>query len=675
MQAKTGEGWPAAPEMTVHVLVGGETEPAPPVVGPGVHLDLRLLAPSRPSSQVGWVRPRLHVVVAESDEVRRTFLMEHARFVAEARKLLCRAESLLNLPLASLLPVAVKHPRHPIFSLFVASETVLQGGAQGDPELQVLFSANSVRVWCQDPLAADLFSHFLRRTTASGDCRPAAPGGRQRLPLLGAKLVLGLLRLYRAQARLLLAGPWTNAVVGDDRKALRPAPKQTKVLVLPLLVPSISGESHAQDWTMYFGDMADKLNSLGVPSAWLPVPPPPRRMPFFWQGAARHYVASPALIAASFAPGLLRAPVWTLLNILLLLQTSSPRKQSARMGSLHIGGLRLGDMTRAELQSTAAAGRLLYYACVRDYLRSAFERIQPSCVIMRDEFYSIGRLITFAARMHGVRTFSLQHGTIRRNHLVYQLSRLHWESMPSPDLFLVYSESDAQRFCSWGYPRSGVQVLGSPRHDDATRWLDMPATERRLLARESLGLPSAPFLVLLCGQRPADLPEWFSLTAAAWPGGFTHGLAFRPHWNFADAFDPSPFLGFIAPELYFLASAHDSMSWIAAADLVLTGTSTVGVEAVLLGVPVGCFVGDTVGNSLVESGQAVPIRTAEGLRDLLRGCSIEGDGRNDRHSRAPIVFREVGTATERLAVLLRGWIGSHHDPGLFEEVSICEPVR
>jgi surface carbohydrate biosynthesis protein (TIGR04326 family) len=213
-------------------------------------------------------------------------------------------------------------------------------------------------------------------------------------------------------------------------------------------------------------------------------------------------------------------------------------------------------------------------------------------VLYKDEFYSSGRTIS-AARPDGMRGWAFQHGTISKDHLVY-VNDADWISeersfrfLPAPDLFLCYGEFTREIVTERGYPKDRVVPLGSLRHDRVYR---QPLVSK--ITREDLGLPTRKPLLTLCAQRRRDSEDWLRLLVGGVQRlGLDCHIVVKPHprFEFEDAANA------IFDELEWTAHTifYDRLSeLLAASDVVLTGSSTTGLDAVLVGTPLITFAVD-----------------------------------------------------------------------------------
>ncbi len=231
-------------------------------------------------------------------------------------------------------------------------------------------------------------------------------------------------------------------------------------------------------------------------------------------------------------------------------------------------------------------------AYLYEMMRQAFEAISPSLILYKDEFYSSGRAIS-AARPAGIQGWAFQHGTVSRDHLVY-VNDVDWlaeepsfRSLPTPDLFLCYGDFAREIVTERGYPRERVVALGSLRHDRVYRHV-----REHSVSKSELDLPEGSPVLTLCAQRRHDSEDWLRLLVRGVQRlGLDCHIVVKPHPRFAfeDAakaiFDE---LGWTAYTTF-----HDRLNeLLGASDVVLTGSSTTGLDAVLAGTPLITFVFD-----------------------------------------------------------------------------------
>ncbi len=163
---------------------------------------------------------------------------------------------------------------------------------------------------------------------------------------------------------------------------------------------------------------------------------------------------------------------------------------------------------------------------------------------------------------------------------LFALGELEWLTQPTfADAVCVLSQSVKERVIAAGRPAGDVHVTGNPVFD---RLADPALAERGRALRRARGWADRRVITWASQPEPSDpqLPRRIeaALSAAladhpAWQ------LVIRPHPN--DQYAPPP----AHPRLTLSTRADDLHTLLAASDVVVTMTSTVGLEAVLLGKP------------------------------------------------------------------------------------------
>lgn len=183
--------------------------------------------------------------------------------------------------------------------------------------------------------------------------------------------------------------------------------------------------------------------------------------------------------------------------------------------------VQLGPLFRASLQQAIRALPVLVLRY--EALKKCMQVIQPGALLLKDEVYPDGRLLVSAARAAGVRSVSLQHGTIYPSHWCYIMdSEASGNSQPPlPDVFGVYGASTARLLVErGGFPQVVLRIVGARRfrHLSACR----PNHELEAIRQ---GKP----LVLIAGQMHQDMGriyEWCLRLAGEMEEAF---FIFKPH--------------------------------------------------------------------------------------------------------------------------------------------------
>ena len=199
-------------------------------------------------------------------------------------------------------------------------------------------------------------------------------------------------------------------------------------------------------------------------------------------------------------------------------------------------------------------------------------------VLLMGELYPFAMPVIAAAQNLGIATIGAQHGTIFPMHLMYAPPPGQIEAAPTPDCFAAYGEFVKATLCEIGaFPQDRVAVVGSPRFDHLVRDAVDSAS-----ARDLLGLPRDKHIILLATQ----IYPWFKLAARALfeavreRGDVVVCVKMHPHDRTLDEYRClAAEVG--AADVRFYSERFAEL--LAACDVLVSGSSTATLEAILLG--------------------------------------------------------------------------------------------
>jgi hypothetical protein len=287
---------------------------------------------------------------------------------------------------------------------------------------------------------------------------------------------------------------------------------------------------------------------------------------------------------------------------------------------------------------------------------------RPAAVLVTYETGPEQRALVIESARAGIPTIGLQHGLVFDNHYDYMHGDVTAHPLEAPSGFAVPTVT-----CLWGprfartlieaggYPADAVAVTGNWRYDD---YFARAGAERRAATRVALGVPpeARATLILSAGQSPA---AYFDLCLAE-VGRLRDAFSLvRPHPADADSVALDPLLAHGLPRSRLVRG--NIVDALAAVDLVVSQTSTVVLEALLLGLPV--IVVNSEGlpdfaDVFASTGACIVTTTAEELRQALYSLAADGDTafRLRTHRREFVrdwFFDDDGGAAERVADVVR----------------------
>lgn len=199
------------------------------------------------------------------------------------------------------------------------------------------------------------------------------------------------------------------------------------------------------------------------------------------------------------------------------------------------------------------------------------KKMQPKCIGGDNEHNFVKRPIFGAAKKLHIPTFAVQHGDIHRNNFNYRFTQDDPIDQLLPDLTAVWGHQTKESLLqSSHYNADCIQIVGQVRTDV------IPQLKKQDLNNRS----DRTFAVLFASQPFFDpslrkrMYQDFCIAAKALPNiAFIH----KPHpsetdWSFFEEID-------IESECKVRRSDQDLYMLLAQSDVVVTGFSTVGVEA------------------------------------------------------------------------------------------------
>ncbi len=283
-------------------------------------------------------------------------------------------------------------------------------------------------------------------------------------------------------------------------------------------------------------------------------------------------------------------------------------------------------------------------------IQKCLERIRPKGLLIKDEVYPHGRILTAAARWAGVPTFSLQHGSIYPTHWCYLIDpeATGLAQPPLPDGFGVYGSAIADLLADRnGFPRDILKVVGARRFQELDRMT--PSQEFSDLKAE--GKP----LILVAGQLHQDMPKVYSWLFTLAERSPQLNFVFKPH--------PRDREGVEAVQSKCTELSNSRMfqgpigDILPACDLVVSCHSTVLLEAVWLGIGgISVLVSDEPADDWRE--KAGLIKVVRSIEDLERNFTALTEGTlfsdGDRDAAEVYLEEYLGLSFVKDRSILRG---------------------
>ncbi|EME70515.1 hypothetical protein H261_07793 [Paramagnetospirillum caucaseum] len=248
--------------------------------------------------------------------------------------------------------------------------------------------------------------------------------------------------------------------------------------------------------------------------------------------------------------------------------------------------------------------------CQRRWLDAA----KPAVVAWPWENHGWERDFAAACRRRGIATIGCQHATIGRHELNHAAHSLNDPALELPDRISAVGPAAARRLAEWGIPASHLVIGGV--------WRFAPAAPLPFD-------PAGPVFLALPAQ--TDIARQM-IAAGRRLGAADHRVLVREHPMTPVGFKPEP----------GMEAASGSLPQVGAVRAVVFAATTVGLEALLAGLPVVRFLPEGIlANDILPDRPPVPAADAEGLAEaVVMARPVAGLAESD-------VFIPAGTAAWR----------------------------
>ncbi|GGX53692.1 hypothetical protein [Streptomyces noursei] len=299
-------------------------------------------------------------------------------------------------------------------------------------------------------------------------------------------------------------------------------------------------------------------------------------------------------------------------------------------------------------------------ARVEEWLDELLDAVRPHTVLLSNDISPLGALAAHVAERHGATTVNVQHGA-------WTPESVAWPALHSHHI-VVMGDRDVAAAQAWArHPGAAIHVLGQPRFD-ALADLGREAQRRYLQKLLGAGNGHGPERIAVWACQPFS-PERLQAQADIILDGLMNargcwGLVIAPHpVQEGHVFDRLLREGG-EPPVAVADPRVGARGCLAGADVVVSVSSTCGIEAVLLDVPVVELErpGDrTLG--LAEHAAAHRCRTASDVTDALDLVS-RGSTRVPREARDAVCrWRGRSAADVAQLIMRQAEAGnSHTDP-------------
>ena len=338
----------------------------------------------------------------------------------------------------------------------------------------------------------------------------------------------------------------------------------------------------------YYGDLPWKLDNWGGEVVWLPLVSTGDQDA--WNRVLSRQTLPDARAYMSFGTWdavrlLAQSVVWWWTYAIVICAFRVDRK-------IRYEGAPLGGWLRDELWMGLWGGYTSHLVLL-ERQRRAIEHYRPDVVIHRNDFLVQGRVTEVAAT--GVaEAVALQHGLLTQTTGVYQYdpSEIGPSPMeagadfvrycPMPDRLAAFGPYTQDYFRQWsGYSPERVFVTGGVRHDALVR-----AFSDKVASRAMLKLPESGRIVACCVTYPEEVDRVVpAIGSALVELNDVSMVVIKPHPDY-DTSEQIEALGREHLGSKFTCLRADIYHVVSAADVLVSGPSTVTLEAYLLQTPV-----------------------------------------------------------------------------------------
>lgn len=279
---------------------------------------------------------------------------------------------------------------------------------------------------------------------------------------------------------------------------------------------------------------------------------------------------------------------------------------------------------------------------------------QVRAVLVYGELYPLGMPVIAAARNLGLRTIGVQHGTIFPMHLIYMAPPGQMSGTPTPDWFAAYGEYTRDAMTNGGaFPADRIVVVGAPRLDAL-----LTAPPDKAQARAALDLPADKRVVVFATQ----VYPWFHAAGRALFAAARDRtdcvvcVKLHPKDTTLDVYRQAA-ADLRATNVRFYSDRFDEL--LAACDVLVSGSSTATLEAILAGRETICvnFSTEPDRYPYVADGGSLGATNAAEMHAAL-ALALDGEQRAGREAqRRAFLQRHVGpTADGRAAATLAEYV-------------------
>jgi len=299
-----------------------------------------------------------------------------------------------------------------------------------------------------------------------------------------------------------------------------------------------------------------------------------------------------------------------------------------------------------------------------ELMNQAIETEKPDLIMISGEYFGLGRAAVIAGKLKGVPTLALQHGIIHPHHQGYvhpkneisnKISLKHCIIPDKTAVYGNYTKEILTKVCN--YPDESVVVTGQPTYDVLIKAKEVFGKQKFL---KQHGLDPTKKTALLITQGCSH--EFLKVTVKALKKFSEVQTIIKPH---PCDVEPKWHEKILRKENYHalvLDPKSNTFEALFACDLMITISSTVAIEAMVLNKPVVIvnLTGEPDPMPYVESGAALGAYQEKDVVHVIRKALFDEDVRKElEKNRKEFVkyhLHNVGNATKNVVRLVEEMI-------------------
>ncbi|MBN2135168.1 MAG: CDP-glycerol glycerophosphotransferase family protein [Acidobacteria bacterium] len=251
---------------------------------------------------------------------------------------------------------------------------------------------------------------------------------------------------------------------------------------------------------------------------------------------------------------------------------------------------------------------------------TAFDKLNPDVICLYAEAGGYGRALSYAAKLHGIKTIAIQHGLIFPHNYTYvhtkeEIDGEYGEPYPYTDRFLLYDRFVKNLLIQYGnYPAKTLQITGGHKMDNL---LHMKKHSDSSSTKKKLGFDERDKFAVIASRFSEIGTAFESIVEAIEQIPRMH-LIVKPHQAELPQYytDIADKMG--AKKVIVVSNKENLFELLLASDLLITVNSLAALEALIIGKPVMVVNLPNHLSVYVDSGIAIGIETYDKILPELQ---------------------------------------------------------